>query len=309
MIYTITFNPALDYIVSVSEFKTGYVNRTDSEQILAGGKGINVSIVLNNLGISNTALGFIGGFTGDRISQLLEESGCSTEFIKAERGMSRINIKIKSDQETEINGTGPYIGKENIKELYKKLDKVMDGDYLVLAGSVPKSLNDNIYMDIMEYLKSKKINIIVDATKELLINVLKYKPFLIKPNKQELGEIFGVHIDTEEELLVHGLRLKQMGARNVLVSLAGEGALLITEDMEIYRGPSPKGKLVNSVGAGDSMVAGFIAGYIKNQKYEEAYKLGVASGSASAFSEYLGTKEQIQELFDNIKYSHQSLSD
>lgn len=309
MIYTVTFNPALDYILSVSEFRTGYVNRTDSEQILAGGKGINVSIVLNNLGISNTALGFIGGFTGDRISQILETSGCSTDFIRAERGMSRINIKIKSEQETEINGSGPTIGKENIKELYKKLDKVMDGDYLVLAGSIPKTLDDNIYMDIMEYMKNRKINIIVDATKELLVNSLKYKPFLVKPNKQELGDIFGTKIDTEEQLLEHGLRLKHMGARNVLVSLAGDGALLITEDMQIFRGPSPKGKLINSVGAGDSMVAGFIAGYIKNQKYEEAYKLGVASGSASAFSENLATKQEIQELFDNIKYSHQSLSD
>lgn len=309
MIYTVTFNPALDYIVSVSEFKTGYVNRTDSEQILAGGKGINVSMVLNNLGFSNTALGFIGGFTGERISQILEQSGCSSDFIKAERGISRINIKIKSEEETEINGTGPIIGKENIDELYKKLDKVMEGDYLVLAGSVPKSLNDNIYMDIMEYLKNRKINIIVDATKELLVNVLKYRPFLIKPNKQELGEIFETTIDTEKKLLEHALRLKEMGARNVLVSLAGEGALLITEDMDMFRGPSPKGKLINSVGAGDSMVAGFIAGYIKSQKYEEAYKLGVASGSASAFSEYLGTRQQIQELFDNIKYSHQSLSD
>lgn len=309
MIYTVTFNPALDYILSVSEFRTGYVNRTDSEQILAGGKGINVSIVLNNLGISNTALGFIGGFTGDRISQILETSGCSTDFIRAERGMSRINIKIKSEQETEINGSGPTIGKENIKELYKKLDKVMDGDYLVLAGSIPKTLDDNIYMDIMEYMKNRKINIIVDATKELLVNSLKYKPFLVKPNKQELGDIFGTRIETEEQLLENGLRLKHMGARNVLVSLAGDGALLITEDMQIFRGPSPKGKLINSVGAGDSMVAGFIAGYIKNQKYEEAYKLGVASGSASAFSENLATKQEIQELFDNIKYSHQSLSD
>ncbi len=300
MIYTITFNPALDYIVRVNDFKLGKVNRTSYEEIYAGGKGINVSIVLNNLNVENIALGFIAGFTGDEIENKVKALGCKTDFIKLKNGMSRINVKLKSNEESEINGQGPNIYDSDLDILYKKIELLKEGDVLVLAGSIPSSLPENIYEIIMERLKDKEVKIIVDATKDLLLNVLKYKPFLIKPNHHELGELFNIKITNEEEIILYAKKLKEMGARNVLVSMAGDGAIFISEDNTVIKSEVPKGKLVNSVGAGDSMVGGFIAGYLNNKNLEEAFKMSVATGSASAFSEGLATKEKVYELLKQI---------
>jgi len=300
MIYTITFNPALDYVVRVDDFKIGEVNRTSYEEIYAGGKGINVSIVLNNLNVENIALGFIAGFTGEEIQNRLKQMGCKTDFIKLNSGMSRINVKLKSKEESEINGQGPDINNDDLDKLYKKLDLLKEGDMLILAGSIPSTLPENIYEIIMERLLDKGIKIIVDATKDLLLNVLKYKPFLIKPNHHELGELFNVKIKNDDEIILYAKKLKEMGARNVLVSMAGDGAIFITEDNRVIKSDVPKGKLVNSVGAGDSMVGGFIAGYINEGNLEEAFKMGVATGSASAFSEGLATKDKVNELLKEI---------
>lgn len=301
MIYTITFNPALDYIVRVDEFKLGQVNRTSYEEIYAGGKGINVSIVLNNLDVENIALGYIAGFTGEEIESKVKNMGCKTDFIKLDNGMSRINVKLKSNEESEINGQGPDINESDLNKLYGKLDLLKEGDILVLAGSIPKTLPENIYEIIMERLKDKEVKIIVDATGDLLLNVLKYKPFLIKPNHHELGELFNIEIKNEEEIIKYAKELKKMGAMNVLISRAGDGAIFITEDIKVIKSEVPKGKLVNSVGAGDSMVGGFIAGYLKNNNLEEAFKMGVATGSASAFSEGLATKDKVYELLKEIQ--------
>lgn len=297
MIYTLTFNPSLDYIVTTDEMKLGEINRTNSELILTGGKGINVSIVLRNLGIDSEILGFIGGFTGDQIEKMLVADNCKTNFIKTEKGISRINVKIKALEETELNGIGADIGDEELSELYKKLEELKDGDFLVLGGSVPSTLPDNIYEIIMSKLEEKNVEIIVDATKDLLLNTLKYKPFLIKPNNHELGEIFNTTLKTEEELIINGKKLLDMGAKNVLISRAGDGAILLCGDGKIYTSETAKGNVINSVGAGDSMVAGFLAGYIQNDgDFEMAFKMGVATGSASAFSKYLATKEEVLEL-------------
>lgn len=300
MIYTITFNPALDYIMVVPSCRNGEVNRTESEKIMAGGKGINVSIVLNNMGVENTALGFISGFTGGAIENILADMNCKTDFIKLDNGFSRINVKIKSDTETEINGQGPDISDDAVKKLYEKLDSLNDGDTLVLAGSIPSSLSDSIYCEIMDYLKDKKLNIVVDATKDLLVNVLKYKPFLVKPNNHEIGEIFGVELKTRSEIVPYAKKMQEMGAKNVLVSMAGEGAVFVGENGEVYESEAPKGKLVNSTGAGDSMVAGFLAGYMEKQDFMYALKMGLSAGSASAFSENLATKEEILNVFKTI---------
>ena len=300
MIYTITFNPALDYIMVVPSCRNGEVNRTESEKIMAGGEGINVSIVLNNMGVENTALGFISGFTGGAIKNILADMNCKTDFIKLDNGFSRINVKIKSDTETEINGQGPDISDGAVKKLYEKLDSLNDGDTLVLAGSIPSSLSDSIYCEIMDYLKDKKLNIVVDATKDLLVNVLKYKPFLVKPNNHEIGEIFGVELKTRNEVVPYAKKMQEMGAKNVLVSMAGEGAVFVGENGEVYESEAPKGKLVNSTGAGDSMVAGFLAGYMEKQDFMYALKMGLSAGSASAFSENLATKEEILNVFKTI---------
>ncbi|CUQ10504.1 1-phosphofructokinase [Clostridium baratii] len=300
MIYTITFNPSLDYIVRVKDFKTGTVNRTYEEKIFPGGKGINVSTVLSNLGIENKAFGFIAGFTGEEIEEKVKKSGCSADFIKLQDGISRINVKLKSNEESEINAQGPKITPQDIEKLYEKLDELKDGDLLVLAGSIPNTLPEDMYEKIISKLNHKNVNFIVDATCDLLLNVLKYKPFLIKPNKDELEEIFKVKIESEEELISYGRKLQEKGARNVLISMAGDGAILINENNEILKSKAPKGEVKNSVGAGDSMVAGFIAGYIKNNDYKEALKLGIATGSASAFSEDLATKEKIEEIFSGL---------
>lgn len=300
MIYTITFNPALDYIVKVDEFKVGSVNRTSYEEVYAGGKGINVSIVLNNLGVNNKALGYIAGFTGDEIERRVKEFGCETDFIKLSEGMSRINVKLKSQEESEINGQGPSITEEALNELYTKLDALKEGDILVLAGSIPSTMPSDIYESIMQKLQDKKVKFIVDATKDLLLNVLKYKPFLIKPNHHELAELFNVEIKNEDEIIHYAKKLKEMGAENVLISMAGDGAIFITSEDEVIKSEVPKGELKNSVGAGDSMVAGFIAGYLQNINLNDGFKMGVATGSASAFSEGLATKDKVEELLKQI---------
>ncbi len=300
MVYTVTFNPSLDYIVDVPDFKEGRTNRTSRELIYPGGKGINVSIVLRNLGIDSVALGFAAGFTGEEIKRLMAESGVKNDFITCEEGISRINLKIRNIDGTEINGMGPKIGQEDIDKLYEKLDKLSDGDILILAGSIPASMPETMYMDILEHLSDKKLDIVVDATKDLLMNVLRYHPFLIKPNNHELGEIFGLELKTEEELISYAGKLQELGARNVLVSMAGDGALLLTEKGEVYRAQTPKGKLVNAVGAGDSMVAGFVAGYKKTESYENAFYMGLCTGSASAFSEKLATEAEVKALLQQI---------
>lgn len=300
MIYTITFNPALDYIVRVQDFKLGQVNRTFYEEVYAGGKGINVSIVLKNLDVENVALGYIAGFTGEEIENKIKAFGCNTDFIKLNNGMSRINVKLKSNEESEINGQGPSISDQDLKELYRKLELLREGDILVLAGSIPATLPKNIYEIIMERLSGKGIRFIVDATGELLLNVLKYKPFLIKPNHHELAELFNATIENEDDIVIYAKKLREMGAQNVLISRAGDGAIFVTEKDEIIKSDVPKGTLINSVGAGDSMVGGFIAGYLKNKSLEEAFKMGVATGSASAFSEGLATKEKVYELLNQI---------
>lgn len=300
MIYTVTFNPSLDYIVSVDDFKLGLTNRTSSELILPGGKGTNVSTVLKNLGFESTALGFVAGFTGNEIVKRLNDMGIKSDFISIENGISRINLKLKSIDGTEINGAGPDISEEKVKKLMDKLNQLKEGDVLVLAGSIPSSMSDNIYRDIMADLKDRGVMIVVDATKDLLLNVLEYHPFLIKPNNHELGEIFDVKLTTREEVIPYGRKLQEKGARNVLVSMAGEGAVLIAEDGQVFDAPAPKGKLINGVGAGDSMVAGFVAGWIEKQDYEYAFHMGVASGSASAFSENLATKEEIINVYNQV---------
>lgn len=300
MIYTVTFNPSLDYIVSVDDFKLGLTNRTSSELILPGGKGTNVSTVLKNLGLESTALGFVAGFTGNEIVKRLNDIGIKSDFISIENGISRINLKLKSIDGTEINGAGPDISEEKVNELMDKLNQIKEGDVLVLAGSIPSSMSDNIYRDIMADLKDRGVMIVVDATKDLLLNVLEYHPFLIKPNNHELGEIFDVKLTTREEVIPYGRKLQEKGARNVLVSMAGEGAVLIAEDGQVFDAPAPKGKLINGVGAGDSMVAGFVAGWIEKQDYEYAFHMGVASGSASAFSENLATKEEIINVYNQV---------
>lgn len=300
MIYTVTFNPSLDYIVSVPDFQLGLTNRTVSELLLPGGKGINVSTVLMNLGIQNTALGFVAGFTGDEICRKLEELGITTDFIKISSGISRINVKLKSIDGTEINGIGPVISEEKLEKLKTKLDTLQNGDILILAGSIPASIPDMIYRDIMKRLQTCKVLTVVDATKDLLLNVLEYHPFLIKPNNHELGEIFQVKLTTREEVVPYAKKLQEWGAKNVLVSMAGEGAVLVAEDKTVYDMPVPEGKLVNAVGAGDSMVAGFVAGWIEQQNYEHAFKMGVSAGSASAFSEYLATRKEIEELYKKL---------
>lgn len=296
MVYTVTFNPSLDYIVTVDNLTLGAVNRTNREIMKPGGKGINVSLVLHNLGYDSTALGFQAGFTGREIVRLMDEEQIRSDFIELGEGMSRINVKVRSDEESEINGMGPEIGGADIDKLYRQLDDLENGDILVLAGSVPAGMPKTMYRDIMRYLSGKDIRIAVDAAKELLMNVLEYHPFLIKPNNHELGEIYGAALQTRDEVIPYARKLQEEGARNVLVSMAGEGAVLLTEDGQEYRSEAPKGKVKNSVGAGDSMVAGFIAGYLASGDYEQAFYMGVCTGSASAFSEGMATKEAVGSL-------------
>ena len=299
MVYTVTFNPAVDYIVHTKELRAGATNRSDSEEIYFGGKGINVSIVLSELGVKSKALGFVAGFTGAAIERGVSEKGIDADFVHLSGGFSRINVKIKSDEETELNGQGPKIPDEAVQQLFAKLDELQDGDTLVLAGSIPSSLPSDIYERILARLSGRKIRTVVDATKDLLVKVLKYQPFLIKPNNFELGEIFGVELHTTDEIVKYAEKLHEMGARNVLVSMAGDGAVLLDETGKTHVCGVCRGTVKNSVGAGDSMVAGFIAGCEK-AGYEYALKLGTAAGGATAFSEGLATKEKINELLQQL---------
>ena len=299
MIYTVTLNPAIDYVIKVDNFETGIVNRTKQENMFFGGKGINVSNVLKTLGEKSTALGFIAGFTGKAIKEGLEAKGLKTDFVEV-AGLSRINVKMKSDNETEINGMGPQIKDAQVQALLGKLDNLKDGDVLVLSGSIPGSMPDDIYEKIMEYVKSKNVLILVDATNNLLMNCLKHHPFLIKPNNHELAEIFNVEIKNKEDVVVYAKKLQTMGAKNVLVSMAGDGAVLVDQNNDVHITSAPKGEVKNSVGAGDSMVAGFIYGYIKTNDFKMALKQATATGSATAFSEDLASKEKIDELLKTI---------
>ena len=306
MIYTVTFNPSLDYIVSVDDFQLGLTNRTSSELMLVGGKGINVSTVLGNLGIASTALGFAAGFTGDEIVRRVEQMNIQSDFIRIEDGISRINVKLKSIDGTEINGSGPVIREEKVEQLMAKLDLLQEGDILVLAGSIPSSMPDDMYRRIMERLDGRGIMTVVDATRELLLNVLPFHPFLIKPNNHELGEIFGAELATRDAAIPFAKKLQEMGAQNVLVSMAGEGAVLVTADGQVFSSPAPTGTLVNGVGAGDSMVAGFLAGWMEQTAYRHAFYMGVAAGSASAFSEYLATRPEVEAVYDSLTQNEAS---
>lgn len=301
MIYTVTLNPSIDYVVKLDDLKTGEVNRTNEEHVYPGGKGINVSLILNELGYNNKALGFVSGFTGAYIKDTLRYKGLEEDFINLENGFTRINVKVKSSNETEINGQGPIINEMALNELYKKLDKLKENDVLVLAGSIPNTLDSSLYENIMKRLENKNIKIVVDATKDLLMNVLKHKPFLIKPNNHELQELFNVKLENIDDIIVYANKLKEMGAKNVLVSMGKDGALLISENGEIFVSNVANGEVKNSVGAGDSMVAGFIAGYLESKSYEKALQLGAASGGATAFSNDLANKDYIYKLIDEIK--------
>ena len=300
MVYTITFNPSLDYIVTVDDFKLGLTNRTTSELMLPGGKGINVSIVLSCLGIDTTAIYYSAGFVGDEITRRIRDIGIRSDEIRLKDGCSRINLKLKSYDGTEINGAGPDISQEYIEELFSRIDRLNEGDFLVLAGSIPPSVPKTIYSDIIARLEGRGIKVVVDATGTVLLETLKYKPFLVKPNNHELGELFGVTLDTRESVISYAKKLRGMGAENVIVSMAGEGAVFVASDDSEYMMPAPEGKLVNGVGAGDSMVAGFIAGYLQGENLENAFKMGVSAGSASAFSEYLATKEEIMKVYSSL---------
>ena len=296
MIYTVTFNPALDYIVRVAQLNIGEVNRAAYGEIMAGGKGVNVSLVLKNLGHESTALGFAAGFTGEKLVRDLKDKGCRTDFIFLNQGMTRINVKIKGQEETEINGEGPEITPVAVRTLMMRLERLREEDILVLSGSVPKTLPEDMYEKVIVRQQGKKVKVVVDATKNLLKETLEYHPFLVKPNHHELGELFGVTISNPEEALSYAEKLQQMGAVNVLVSMAGDGAVLLDEYGNRHMSPAPEGRLVNSVGAGDSMVAGFLAGYLETKDYEQAFRMGIAAGSASAFSEFLATREETMEV-------------
>lgn len=296
MIYTVTLNPSLDYIMHLESMDLNAVNRSCKEEVYPGGKGINVSIVLNNLRVPNKVLGFIAGFTGKEIERVMNSLGSATDFITLDHGISRVNVKIEAENETEINGMGPQITPADLKKLYTQLEALEDGDFLVLAGSIPKSVPDSIYQNIMKELSQKNIHVVVDATKDLLLNVLKYKPFLIKPNHIELAELFNVEINTEEDIITYARKLQEMGAQNVLISRGKDGSILITSEGEVVKMTVPKGTVINTVGAGDSMVAGFIAGYLKSKDLKEAHKFATAAGSATAFSTWLATADKIHEL-------------
>ncbi len=301
MIYTVTLNPSLDYIVDVENMELGMTNRTSYEQMEAGGKGINVSYVLRGLGVESRALGFLAGFTGEEICRRLVQDGICADFEMLSSGMSRINVKVRNIDGTEINGMGPDIPKETLERFMKKLEGLQQGDVLVLAGSIPKSLPDMIYQDMMCLVADRGVRVIVDASKDLLRNVLSYKPFLIKPNHHELGELFGVKIISREEAVPYAMKLKEMGAVNVLVSLGGLGAVLIDEQGIVHSCKAPDGTVVNTVGSGDSMVAGFLAGWLAQDDYEFAFRMGLAAGSAGAFSDKLPTGDEIRELLKRMQ--------
>lgn len=301
MIYTVTLNPALDYVMQVEKIRYDDINRSTSEAIYYGGKGINVSVILSRLGLENVALGFVAGFTGDRLEQMLNADGINTDFCHLDNGSTRINVKIRSDMELDFNAAGPSIGEDDIACLMQKLECVKPGDYLVLAGAIPSTLPNDIYQNMMSSLKDRGVNFVVDATGDLLLNVLKYKPFLVKPNHHELGDLFGVKTETDDEIYRYALKLQEMGARNVLVSRSKRGAMLVDENGKAHSISNLDGPLVNSVGCGDSMVAGFVAGYIEKSDYSYALMLGSACGNASAFSNELATYIEIQNAVDRYK--------
>ncbi|MCH1983829.1 1-phosphofructokinase [Ruminococcus sp. OA3] len=303
MIYTLTCNPSLDYIVTAKNFTIGGMNRTENERILPGGKGINVSIVLKNLGIPSTILGFTAGFTGEEIRKRVREAGCAEELISVSQGWSRINVKLRSSSESEINGQGPPISSDAVAALLKRLEMLEEGDVLVLAGSIPNSMPHTIYRDITRRMSEKNVMVIVDAAKDLLVSVLQYQPFLIKPNHHELSEIFREDLQGPKDIVRCARKLQKYGARNVLVSMAEAGAILVSETEGVFIGSAPRGKVVNSVGAGDSMVAGFLAGYFSDGSYRKSLEMGIAAGSASAFSEELASREEIEALLCGIKAS------
>lgn len=302
MVYTVTFNPSLDYVVQVNNFQNDAVNRAVSENVYAGGKGNNVAVVISNLGLKSRALGFRAGFTGMAMEQMLREYGCDTDFIPLDEGMTRINVKVKAEDEFEINGQGPVIPDEKIMQLFEKTDALTADDVLVLSGSIPGTLPDDIYERMMQRLDGKGVRIAVDATQDLLLRVLKYHPFLIKPNNHELSEMFQVTLTEDEQIITYAKKLQQMGARNVLVSMAKDGAILVDEHQQVYQLLPPKGEVVNSVGAGDSMVAGFLAGYLTSGSYEQALRLGTAAGSATAFTSWLAGREQIDAMMEKIAH-------
>lgn len=298
MVYTITLNPALDYVMKVGKLRYDDINRSKSEEIYYGGKGINVSVILTRLGVHNKALGFVAGFTGRKLEQMLVDEGIDCDFNRLSNGQTRINVKIKADTELDVNASGPDISEDDIKDLMDKLDDIGEDDYLVLAGSIPSTLPDDIYERILSRLQSRGVNFIVDATGDLLKKALPYKPFLVKPNHHELGDLFGVETKTEEDIVKYARKVQEMGARNVLVSRAKDGATLIDENAQVTTFANVDGELVNSVGCGDSMVAGFVAGYINKKDYAYALKLGAACGNATAFSEELATADEIKKVFE-----------
>nr|MDD5836866.1 1-phosphofructokinase [Eubacteriales bacterium] len=298
MVYTITLNPALDYVMKVGKLRYDDINRSKSEEIYYGGKGINVSVILTRLGVHNKALGFVAGFTGRKLEQMLVDEGIECDFNRLSNGQTRINVKIKADTELDVNASGPDISEDDIKDLMDKLDDIGEDDYLVLAGSIPSTLPDDIYERILSRLQSRGVNFIVDATGDLLKKALPYKPFLVKPNHHELGDLFGVETKTEEDIVKYARKVQEMGARNVLVSRAKDGATLIDENSNVTTFANVDGELVNSVGCGDSMVAGFVAGYISKKDYAYALKLGAACGNATAFSEELATADEIKKVFE-----------
>ena len=299
MIYTVTFNPAIDYIVHTGTMQVGQVNRSQGEELYFGGKGINVSFVLHELGLPSKALGFVAGFTRAAIEAGIQEQGIATDFVHLDSGFSRINVKIKSGEETELNGQGPDISEAAVAELFEKLNQLQDGDILILAGSIPNTMSADSYEKILAHLSDKNIKVVVDATKDLLLKVLPYHPFLIKPNNHELGELFGVTLHSIEEIATYAKKLQEMGAQNVLISMAGDGALLIDETGKQHVCGVCKGTVKNSVGAGDSMVAGFVAGSMHGD-YEAALKLGTAAGGATAFSEGLAQRAEIERLLQQL---------
>ena len=296
MIFTVTFNPSLDYIVRVDEMRLGTINRTNYEQLLPGGKGINVSIVLGNLGHPSRALGFSAGVTGVALEKLLADSGVDADLVHVKAGFTRINAKVKAVEETEINGQGPRIAPEDVDALFSKLDVLGQDETLVISGSVPNTLPSDMYEQVMERLAGRGVRIVVDAERDLLTRVLPYRPFLVKPNNHELGDIFGVTLKTRDEVVPYARRMQEMGAQNVLVSMAGEGGVLVAADGQVYQSPAAKGTVVNSVGAGDSCVAGFLAGLMETGSYQTAFRMGLAAGSASAFSDHLATRPEVEDL-------------
>ena len=301
MFYTMTLNPALDYNMTTGEFIKERVNRSVKEEIIPGGKGLMVSRMLKNLGVESTAFGLVAGFTGAELTRLVHEFGVRTNFVSLPKGMTRINVKLWGALEGEINATGPECDEKSLQAVLEKLSVLTSKDILVLAGGVPASLPKDLYVTIMKQLREKSPRIVVDATGDLLRSVMPYGPFLVKPNHHELGELYNVTLETKEEVLPYAKKLREEGAKNVLVSMAGAGAVLAAEDGSVWFGEAPKGQVVNTVGSGDSMVAGFLAKYEETKDPGKAFSNGIASGSASAFSETLGTKEEVELLLQKVQ--------